>query len=331
MGNKNGVRKRSKTTISHLRKHDGSVWDSGILKLNMKQLTIHAEELGLRIPRGFCKQQIREQIISFSISSSSDWKRWSKVSKHSDDKYPSTTENGKMQWFPPKAGLALQQTDKYPEKGVRLLKIKEAYPNDNSALSDAKTIDLRKSPNISQKRPLDNLDNSIPALTMALSPIEEFSKPQHNSEDIGNNKKLVCTGKLTPRKIPPTNLAVLAQNQSSLKRYPEPRDEKVLGDDNTNSSIKVPGSPRSGKRKSGKWPTPTSRSRKNCAPRGYNSSPSGRDALTMDTYWQREGGGFRSVAQPNESTWITVPSENKSRRTQKENFDAPQVEGETYV
>ena len=85
-----------------------------ILKMNTKWLRKLAEELGLRIPKGSTKQQIREQIISILISSSSDWKLWSKAKKHFDDKSSSPTANAKAHWSPPKAGLALPQTDKYP-------------------------------------------------------------------------------------------------------------------------------------------------------------------------------------------------------------------------
>ena len=52
---------------------------------------------------------------------------------------------------PPLARRNFQLPGKYPEKGVRVMKISEAYPVDWSAPSDLKTTGLKKSYPISQK------------------------------------------------------------------------------------------------------------------------------------------------------------------------------------
>ena len=67
--------------MAHFRKHDGGIDHMRILKMDTKWLRKLAEELGLRIPKGSTKQQIREQIVSILISSSTEWKLWSIAKK----------------------------------------------------------------------------------------------------------------------------------------------------------------------------------------------------------------------------------------------------------
>ena len=164
------------------------------------------EELGLRITKGSRKQQIREQIISFCISNSSDWKQWAKARKYLGDKYTSPTADFKRPWSPPKAGRDVQLPGKYPEKGVRVMKVREAYPEDRSALSDQATSGLENFNSTDPKRSEHhhNLNRSIHTGPLILSPIEEFSKLHHSGKissrrnAIANNMQFSCTGKLIP-------------------------------------------------------------------------------------------------------------------------------------
>ena len=73
--------RRQQITMAHFRKHDGGIDHMRILKMNKKCLRKLAEELGQRIPKEYTKQQIREQIISILISSSTEWKLWSIAKK----------------------------------------------------------------------------------------------------------------------------------------------------------------------------------------------------------------------------------------------------------
>ena len=77
--------------IAHSHNHDEGMDCRRILKLNTKQLRKLGEELELRIPKGSRKQRIGEQIISFCISNSSDWKQRAKARKYLGDKKQSKT------------------------------------------------------------------------------------------------------------------------------------------------------------------------------------------------------------------------------------------------
>ena len=182
------------TTQSH--KHDGGIERTRILNLDVKQLRKLAEEMELTIPRGFQKQQIREQIISFSISNSSDWKLWAKATKYLGDKYPSPTEEFKRHSSPPKAGRDFELPDKYRERGVRVMKVREAYPEDRSALSDQTTSGLENFNSIDPKRSEDHLNRSIRTEPLALSPIEDFSNPLDNAKVSGFNRRNAIVNKV---------------------------------------------------------------------------------------------------------------------------------------
>ena len=131
--------------MSDWRKDNGGADLSGIGKLNTNQLRKLAEELKLRIPKGIRKHQLKQRIISSVISNSSDWKLWAQQTKESSGKPSPSLVDGKTHWSPPRAGQVSQITEKYPEKGVRVMKIEEAYPgNENNLIFAGKTLIDRK-------------------------------------------------------------------------------------------------------------------------------------------------------------------------------------------
>ena len=204
MKKKRRDRKQQKVK-AQFRAHDGAINHKRIVKMNIKQLTKLAEELGIRITEGSSRHQIREQIILFSTSSSSEWKSWRRTTKDVDDKYLSSTANAITHWSPPEVGTPLPTTDKYPEKGVRIMKISEAYPDHKSALPDLKTVGLEKSYPTNQVRAIGLQGNLNSTVSVALSPICEYSKWHHKTKATDcikamvNNKQLCHSSRLTEK------------------------------------------------------------------------------------------------------------------------------------
>ena len=73
---------------------------------------------------------------------------------------PSTDD--KVHWSPPKDTPASWLPDKYPEKGVRVMKVEEAYPDGEVVLPDLENADLQKIHLTSRKMPADKLENPTP-------------------------------------------------------------------------------------------------------------------------------------------------------------------------
>ena len=229
-------RKQINTTHNLFRGWIGGVEHRRICKFNIKQLRALAEVLELRIPKNFKKHQIREQIISFCISSSSDWKRWSKATKHWGDDYSSPSADFKRHWSPPKASQHLQLPGKYPEKGVRVMKVSEAYPDDKSALTDQTTADLENNYSIFQEK--HYLDSSKPTVRTALSPIEEYSKPHYHTKKINRGnvtidaERMSCTEKLMPKPYPSITVPRKCNAESTLIRLQQKSTNRELGAQN---------------------------------------------------------------------------------------------------
>ena len=107
-----------------------------MMGLSINQLRKLAWELKLRIPEGTGKWQLQKQIIPLFISNSSDWKKWSRTVKRANDKPMPPKIDSRVSWSPPNHGSNFSTPEKYPEKGVRVMKVKEAYLNTKEALSD---------------------------------------------------------------------------------------------------------------------------------------------------------------------------------------------------
>ena len=113
-------RKQNNNARNLFREELGVVEHRRICKFNIKQLRALAEVLELRIPKNFKKHQIREQIMSFCISSSSDWKRWSTATKHWGEDYSSPSADSKRHWSPPKADRDSNFLVSIPKKVLEL-------------------------------------------------------------------------------------------------------------------------------------------------------------------------------------------------------------------
>ena len=172
--------------VSHVSKLDGGIDPAKIMSLNTKQLKKFAEEMKLRVPKVLRKRQLQKQIISSLISNSSDWKMWALTSEKLSDNSSPPKADIKIHWSPPKDGPAFQVNEKYPEKGVRVMDISEAYPDDTSTLSGSKKTGLKKPCSITQPG-LYDLNKGIPNGAPDIFPGKAYTKLRHNT--IGMSQK----------------------------------------------------------------------------------------------------------------------------------------------
>ena len=140
MKKKRHKEKHSSNMSTWFRKQDGSIDHTRILRLNLKELRKLAEDFKLKMPKDFKKHQIRDQIISLLISSSSEWKLWSKATKNVCDDDLSETTDDKTQCSSANTPHDLPLPDQYPVKGVRAMKTRDAYPEDKRALGVKKNV-----------------------------------------------------------------------------------------------------------------------------------------------------------------------------------------------
>ena len=235
MKKKRHKEKYSSNMFTWLRKQDGSIDHRRILRLNLKELRKLAEDLKLKMPKDFKKHQIRDQIISLLISSSSEWKLWSKATKKLRDNDLSETTDVKTQCSPVNTPHDLALPDQYPVKGVRAAKTRDAYPEDKCALGVKKNAGLGKSCPSGLKRAGEYLDNSIPTGDWAVSLSDESLNSYHKTGEVRgrnrivNNWRLNRTAKGKP-KLNPTLISPARRNGQSndIRLMQKPADRDVV-------------------------------------------------------------------------------------------------------